>query len=258
MKYFIRFIQSILIICGIGFFCLFAALMLRFIFNIGNVLGAAISLAVLLAGVFLNKIIAFCKKHYKSKKGKTFINTALTIIGTGVLCFCMALSSVIICDSTNADNQKTLIVLGCAVRGETPSLTLNSRINAAYDYLESNPNSVAVLSGGQGRDEDISEAQCMFNILTEKGIESNRLFIEDESVNTATNIEYSKKVIEENGLSSDIAVVSSDYHLKRATMICEKKGFKNTARISAASTFFDKPTFYLREVLGVIKEFIIK
>ncbi len=258
MKHFIRFTQSIFIICGGGFFCLFAALMLRFVFNIGNVLGAAISLAVLLAGLFLNKIIAFCQKHYKNKKGKAFINTALTIMGTGVLCFCMALSSVIICASTNVDNQKTLIVLGCAVRGETPSFTLNSRINAAYDYLESNPNSVAVLSGGQGRDEDISEAQCMFNILTEKGIDANRLFIEDKSVNTTTNIEYSKKVIEENGLSTDIAVVSSDYHLKRATMICEKNGFENTARISAASTFFDKPTFYLREVLGVIKEFIIK
>lgn len=96
----------------------------------------------------------------------------------------------------------------------------------------------------------------MYNILTEKGISPDRLYLEDKSTNTEENIAFSKRIIDENGLDTDIAVVTSDYHLKRATMICKKNGLKNVHRISAASVYFDKPTFYLREVLGVVKEFI--
>lgn len=98
----------------------------------------------------------------------------------------------------------------------------------------------------------------MFNMLTEKGIEPERLYLEDTSVNTDTNIKNSIKIIEENNLDKDVAVVSSDYHLKRATMICEKNGLKNPHRISAPSTYNDKPTFYLREVMGVVKEVLVK
>jgi uncharacterized SAM-binding protein YcdF (DUF218 family) len=98
----------------------------------------------------------------------------------------------------------------------------------------------------------------MFDILIEKGIDASRLYTEDESTNTDENIAFSKSIIEENNLSNDIVVVSSDYHLKRATMICKKNGFKNVHTVSVPSTYYDKPTFYLREVLGVVKEFIIR
>lgn len=246
----------------IGFGCYYMYMFVRpvfgIIFNIGSVLGAFLSLIAILVGIFLKQIIAFCKKHYQSKKGKIILNTLFSVLGIGILCFCITLSSIVLSAKTNADTQSTVIILGCAVRGDKPSYTLNTRIKYAYEYLEENPDSVAVLSGGQGSGENISEAQCMYDVLTEKGIDPNRLYLEEKSTNTYENIAFSKALINENNLSTDIAVVSSDYHLKRATMICEKNGLKNVHRISAPSTFFDKPTFYLREVLGVVKEFIIR
>lgn len=247
-----------MIVVGAYFLAMFVIPVFGIIFNIGSVLGAVLSLLLIFTGVFLNKIVSFIKSHSKTVKGKVFFSTVLSGAGVCVFALIMALGSIAVYDDTKTDGQKTVIVLGCSVQGDTPSVTLNSRINAAYDYLENNPNSVAVLSGGQGPDENISEAQCMFNVLTEKGIDPKRLYLEDKSVNTTTNIENSVKVIEENNLSKDVAVASSDYHLKRATMICEKNGLKNVGRLSAKSTYYDKPTFYLREALGVVKEFIIR
>lgn len=259
VKTIIRIIIQLALI-GIGGYYLYMFVLPVFgiIFNIGSVLGAVLSLTAILVGIFLKQIIDFCKKHYKSKKGKIMLNTIFTVLCVGILCFCLTLGSIVSSAKTNADGENTVIVLGCSVRGSTPSFTLKSRINAAYNYLNAYPDSVAILSGGQGAGENISEAQCMYNVLTEKGIEHSRLYLEEQSTNTEENIAFSKKVIEDNGLGTDIAVVSSDYHLKRASMICSKNGMKNVRRISAPSTYFDKPTFYLREALGVIKEFVIR
>lgn len=251
-------IQLLLIIAGSYYMYMFVAPAFGVIFNIGTIIGALLSLIAILAGIFLKQIIAFCKKHYKTKKGKTVLNIIFTVFGIGIICFSLTLGSMLSASKTNAENQNTVIVLGCAVRGTAPSYTLKRRINTAYNYMTANPESVAVLSGGQGNGESITEAQCMFDILTEKGIDPARLYLEENSKNTSENIAYSKQIIEKNNLDTDIAVVSSDYHLKRATMICKKNGFKNVRRISARSTRFERPTFYLRDMLGVVKEFIIR
>lgn len=245
-------VQIALTAGGVYYLYMFITIALMGIVNIANILGAILSVIVILIGIFLNKIIKFCKKHYETKKGKILLGTCFTVLTVGIVCFSLALGSVIGSAETDADNQETIIVLGCSVY----SYTLKCRVNAAYDYLENNPDSVAVLSGGQGPNEHISEAQGMYDMLTEKGISADRLYLEDKSVNTDSNIENSVKVIEENNLSKDVAVVSSDYHLKRAKMICEKNGLKNVHTINAPSTYYDKPTFYLREVMGVAKEFI--
>ncbi|MCC8072621.1 MAG: YdcF family protein, partial [Clostridiales bacterium] len=68
------------------------------------------------------------------------------------------------------------------------------------------------------------------------------------------NIYNSKQIILKNNLSTNVAIVSSDFHLKRASMIAQKNGL-TPYRISAHSGFFDVPTFYVRDTLGVIKEF---
>ena len=68
-----------------------------------------------------------------------------------------------------------MVVLGAGVRGDVPSLSLRNRIDAAYDYLTEHPDVTAILSGGQGEGENITEAQCMFDHLTAMGIDESRL-----------------------------------------------------------------------------------
>lgn len=62
-------------------------------------------------------------------------------------------------------NSDYLIILGARVRGETPSLDLQYRLDVAYDYLEKSPSTKAILTGGQGKGEDITEAEAMRRYL---------------------------------------------------------------------------------------------
>ena len=52
-----------------------------------------------------------------------------------------------------------LVVLGAAVKGTEPGEALRLRIKAAARYLEANPRTVAIVSGGRGTGEQITEAE---------------------------------------------------------------------------------------------------
>lgn len=247
-------IRAILIILGGAIFIIYAFPSIIFV-NIATIIGSTFGALLIILGVFLQKFIALCKSLCKSKLGKSTLFSVLSIFLVCIIALGSAMGSVVACSDTNADGQDTLIVLGCFVKNGKPSYSLTQRINACYDYLVSNPKSVAVLSGGQGSDEIMSEAKCMYDVLVQKGINPDRLYMEDKSTNTNENIKYSLEIIETEKLSKNIAVVSNDYHLKRSTMIAKKQGVE-VKRISAGSTLLDKPNFYLREGLGVIKEFI--
>jgi hypothetical protein len=60
------------------------------------------------------------------------------------------------------ENSDYLIVLGARIRGETPSLALQYRLDMAYDYLEQSSSTKAILTGGQGAGESITEAEIIF------------------------------------------------------------------------------------------------
>ncbi len=74
-----------------------------------------------------------------------------------------------------------IIVLGAHVAGTRLSKALLERTRRALRYLEENPETRAVLSGGQGQGEQISEAEAMYRYLTEHGIDGSRLILEDTS-----------------------------------------------------------------------------
>jgi len=88
-------------------------------------------------------------------------------------------------------------------------------IGAAYDYLCENEEAVAVLSGGKGADEDISEARCMYDQLTGKGIDKGRLILEDQSTSTRENIRLSVDLLKERGLGDEVVLISGEYHVAR-------------------------------------------
>lgn len=147
-----------------------------------------------------------------------------------------------------------LIVLGAKMRGEKPSYTLEKRLLAAYDYLEAHPNTVAILSGGQGKDEVLSEAQGMFRYLKALGISEERLILEEVSTDTEENLTNSLKLLEELGSKeAQISVVTSRFHVLRAKMIGKKLGVK-VGGIGAPCFPSLIPTYYLREFFAVLEQ----
>ena len=133
-----------------------------------------------------------------------------------------------------------VIVLGAGVNGNVPSRPLRERLEAAKAYLEEHPQAVAVLTGGQGSHENISEAQCMYNWLTEKGISPDRLRMEDKATSTEENLRFSLDLIEEEtGNRPETAtVISNEYHLARATLYAQNEGIE--AEVYCAELNFSK------------------
>ena len=99
-------------------------------------------------------------------------------------------------NKTAQPETEYLIVLGCQIRGTRITRSLKYRLGKAAEYGKENPETILIVSGGQGFGEDISEAQAMREYLLEKGIEENRIWLEDKSTNTYENMKFSREMIE--------------------------------------------------------------
>lgn len=236
--------QILLIILGVIFLIAFILPVFHRVFNAGNVVGVAMGGVMLLLGVRWSSF-SFIQIKYS-----VFFIFVMMVI------YALMYSDIMNNGKSNASNQQVVIVLGCRIIGDIPSHALEKRIDAAFFYLLRNPESVAILSGGQGKDENLSEALCMYRCLVDRGVDKKRLFIEDKSVNTDENIRFSLKIIEENGFNKEVAIATSEYHQKRTKMLCKRYGIEAYAESSKGKAIL-LPTFVTREMLAVIKEALI-
>ncbi len=146
-----------------------------------------------------------------------------------------------------------LIVLGAAVYGDEPSPSLLRRLQGALDYLEEYPDSTAIVSGGKGPGENLSEADCMYAWLTERGVDPARILREDRATSTKENLSYSFALIRERGDEPEgrVAILSSPYHLFRAKSMARLQGVE----AAGVAGDFDHPlltlTYFIREAFGV-------
>lgn len=146
-----------------------------------------------------------------------------------------------------------IVVLGAGVNGTEPSLSLRERIDAAYDYLTAHPGSIAIVSGGQGDGENITEALCMQRELLEMGIAGSRIWMEDEATSTQENIRFSLDLIEANtgARPAEIALVSSEYHLFRAGLFARDAGVTALGVPAKTSWLSLRLNYFLREIAAV-------
>lgn len=168
----------------------------------------------------------------KEKAARVLRIAAIAVLIFGFACFMAAEMPVFLGSRSDADTSADyVIVMGAGINGDEPSLSLQTRLNAACDWLLAHPDSMAILSGGQGEREYLTEAQCMYDWLTARGIAPERLILEDRATNTYENIQYSLEILNARGVSpTEIAIISSDYHLCRIRMIAEHFGFDALCR----------------------------
>lgn len=207
-------------------------------------------LAGLLICYFLIGILA----RHNIVTGKVLRTILSCLLCFGVLIF---LGTEIIILNASKGSPETdcpyIVVLGAKVNGTSPSLSLSDRIRAAENYLKAHPDTIAVLSGGQGPDEGIPEAQCMFNELTKRGIAPERLWLEPRSTSTWENLNFSLDIIEEKtGIRPDsIGLLSSEYHLYRAGLFAKDCGVEAIGIPAATSWPSIRLNYFLREAAGV-------
>lgn len=157
------------------------------------------------------------------------------------------------------EGADAVIVLGAGVNGTQPSLSLRTRLDAAADYLTANPDIPAVLTGGQGYGEEITEAACMYDYPTEHGVDADRLILEEAASNTAENFAFSRELLKEAGVdpSADtVAVVTNDFHIARAKLLAARNGYGHAVGVPAELPWIHlEINYYLREAFAMVKSF---
>ena len=200
--------------------------------------------------------ILFIVFHFLNKHRCTRIRLVLTIlIIAGLVVFGVIEVPIIRASRTDKDASCSyVVVLGAGVNGSTPSLSLVNRLDAALEYLKENPDSVAIVSGGQGRNEDITEAEAMSIWLKNRGISSDRIIKEDKAESTVENLKYSFDIMKKRGYdpADGVAIVSSEYHLYRAKLIADSLGAKPYGIAGKTTWPLMKINYFIREGLGAI------
>lgn len=222
----------------------------RGIVNIGNCTGTAVSGVLLLIFVFFKTFSGVVRRLWGTSVGKVLISAVSSV---SVICILFAVSISIFMiramnDRPNSENT-TLIVLGCQVKNGKPSHMLKSRLDAAYEYLSEHDSVNVVVSGGQGDDELISEAQCMKEYLLSRGMDAGRIYMEDRSTNTEENLRFSMDLIKQCGLNQNITIVTDGFHQLRADLIAKSLGI-DASNISASTRWYLLPTYWVREWYG--------
>ena len=207
----------------------------------------------LAAVILFYTAMPFLEQHFPGlAKVLTLGVTAVLVLG---LCVCAVTEALIIKASFGDPGEQVdyVVVLGAKVRDDGPSVSLWDRIYAARDYLEAHPHTVAVLSGGKGKDEPMSEAQCMFTELLALGIEPGRLWQEDKAESTWENIRFSLDLIqkETGARPTKIGVLSSEYHLFRASLFAKKNQVEFVGIPARTSRLSQRINHFMREVAGV-------
>ncbi|MDE6728605.1 MAG: YdcF family protein [Oscillospiraceae bacterium] len=223
-------------------------------FTAGTVIGS-----VLFGGAFAVCVLwkPFCGivKRLWSKLGGRI---ALLIVGAvGAVCaVCCSVFTVnmIVFAERGISDPDAVIVLGCQVRGEEPSMMLARRLDAAIETLSEYPGAVCVVSGGKGSGEDISEAEAMRRYLVERGISADRVITEDRSTDTRENIRFSAELLQERGIDRAV-IVTNEFHQYRADIYARRNGL-TVGHHSGKTPLYNLLNYTVREWAALFDAFV--
>jgi uncharacterized SAM-binding protein YcdF (DUF218 family) len=198
------------------------------------------------------------------KRGRVFSPrwlrvTIIIVLIAGILAAAMleTLMNIVAYKEPPKEDTGFVIVLGCGVFPDGQlTLSLKNRLDAAYDYLKVHKTSLCIVSGGQGDNEPVPEAKAMSEYLRSRGIEANRILMEDQSDSTLRNLMYSQEIMGQYPQQPQTAaIVTSDYHVYRALMVAKDLGY-DAFGIPAATNWKIVVACHVREYAAIIKTWL--
>ena len=216
---------------------------------------------------------------YKSYRGNSpqrkkryWLTALLILLGLGLVLF-GTLEIVIATHSRDRlmeDPQpEGMVIFGCQMRKDGPSILLKDRLDTALTYWEEHPDIKIVVTGGKGDDEHVSEAQGMYDYLAAHGVDGESIYMEDKSRNTWQNVNYTFALMEREGwnLTDDVLLVSSGFHLARIEMLWDRvrigilrdEVYNDQYISTLAAPVSHKPSavqMFFREPLALVKSFL--
>lgn len=239
-------IGGILVFGGIGLLSHYVYLLQRTNGNLGNTLVLILGIVCVLFGVFLKWFI-------KALKRWRWVRLLACLLGIGAVLFGSVALFLVVQGNTQTTTyeEEAIVILGAAVHGSRVSATLAGRLDTGFENYLKNPESVIVVSGGQGAGEDVTEAFAMKAYLVGKGVPEDKVIEEGRSTSTYENFAYSKEILDKEFDTYRVTYVTNDFHSYRAGEVARKVGLEVTS--DPSPTWKDQLlSSYLREVLAVI------
>lgn len=214
----------------------------------------AIFFTMVIAVVLVLRRIDF-SKHQLLRR---IVTTGFVLLGASFLIIEGLVVSEMNSNAVGENDTDYIIVLGSGLKnGDQLSNTLKLRLDTALQYASVHTDIPMIVSGGQGPDEELSEALAMRNYLISQGIPEERIILEDQSTSTEENLNYSKAIIQGAGVTIPrIVLVTSDYHMYRAKLLASREGF-HAAGLAADSPIRQKPISMVREYFAMVKTLLL-
>lgn len=191
-----RILRMALIVIGVlGLIWFLTPFAVGRIMNLGNGTGAVIMALIMAYGAFMPKINQAIKKLYAQKAGKVILTGILVVVAAVILLAGVETAFMIKAATAKPSENATVVVLGCRAYGSRPSIMLASRLDAAYEYLTEHPDAICIVSGGQGPDESMPEAECMYLYLTDRGIAPERIYQENRPLRQERIFFFRRKLL---------------------------------------------------------------
>ncbi len=225
-------------------------IMYRSNINMGVVMPALIGIPILFYGLFFNEL------HLWFSLGIGRYVGAFILLCYAAFLLLIAVCSFLIVRALKkpaAADADVVIVLGAAVHGSKLSRALQNRLDLAMEYIEESPGSLVVVSGGQGRQEQISEARAMKQYLLSHNVPPEKIITEERSSSTYENFKFSGEILK--GIFSkkySAVFVTNDFHVFRAGIAAKAAGIKADG-IGCPSPFYIVPNYYMRESLAILR-----
>lgn len=162
------------------------------------------------------------------------------------------LGNLIIKYQKNDKDFDYIVVLGGSMKGIELSELIKQRMLTSFAYYTTNK-SIMIFSGGKSNG-DIEESVAMKNFAIENHIQDTDILLEKLAMNTTQNIEYVKKLIQQQDtdfVDKKICVITNNFHAFRTKLICNKMKVNWTV-IPTQSNLNSKISTYLIELLAAI------
>lgn len=148
-----------------------------------------------------------------------------------------------------------VVILGSGIRGDQPDIMLKDRLDTAAAYLLENPDSRAICCGGTDPRNELSEAEVMRRYLVKKGVDNDRILLDEQSTSTEENIRFAVALMGDE--DRPITICSSNFHLYRAKMFARKEGLGEVSLMDAPTPSMLFPAFWFREVFGISRMWLL-
>lgn len=188
----------------------------------------------------------------EGKLAPLFAFCGLSVLYFSLLLLAFVLYMLVLPWVSHGKKYDVILVHGCAlIHGDQVSRILAARLDmAARVFTRGGGHAVLILSGGQGDDETVTEAEAMRRYLLSHAIPENKMRLEDQSHTTEENLLFSRKLMEREGLGGRLALVSSNYHLYRCLLTAKELGMRASGFGGRVAAYY-WPSAVIREFAAI-------